>query len=252
MAYLSEDPFTGEKYDPFEDLVHIAYNVVFLSWFALSAVLMMIVQVFSTSKEQFQRILHHYITVSTMPILPVTHTGYTEPTTPTIIVANHSSLVDFLLLNYIPCPFGKVMSSNVVNRLWFLRPIVQGTPSVVVEYGNAERVIQEAAEFMRTKGSLLIFPEGDMNSTDRAVLPFRRGAFELARRTGYRIQPVVIKGSKVFARYKPNKCTMLNPTALPLEFKWLPSYTVSPDADALEEAGRLERVFEKELTEAVF
>ncbi len=249
MTFYTHDPFTLEEIHYVKDICTFFYNVFYVMWFGLLVLAMSLVELVCPDKRLYGKIVKWYTKFVNELFVPVRHTGYNgEPSEPTIVVLNHSCVVDFVLLKSIPFMCGEFISSGVFKRLWFIKRILKGYLNIVVEYGNAEKVIQDGIDYMKSEGHVIIFPEGDINTTDAPVLPFRKGAFELARRTGYKIQPVIIKNSRKFAPYKKGKMTVFNPYTLPLEFKWLDPYTVEKDSDPLEEAMKLQKLYENELS----
>lgn len=249
MTFPRINPFTLEKEDPIMGVIPYIYSILYVIWFVLLVIAMSLVQLVCPNKRLYGKIVKWYTKAVNELFVPVRHEGYKgEPKEPTIVVLNHSCVVDFLLLKSIPFMAGEFISAGVFKRLWFIKRILKGYLNIVVEYGNAEKVIQDGIDYMKSDGHVIVFPEGDINTTDAPVLQFRKGAFELARRTGYKIQPVVIKNSRKFAPYKRGEVTVFNPYTLPLEFKWLEPYTVDRESDPLEEAMKLQRVYEAELS----
>lgn len=113
-----------------------------------------------------------------------------------VIISNHLSMVDIaaafrLFLHFkwvsktenfkIPC-VGWNMSMNGYIKLH------RGS-----NRGNA-MMMRDAERVLRLHSSVYIFPEGTRSNTGK-IGRFRRGAFELAKRTGLPILPIVIEGS---------------------------------------------------------
>ena len=72
---------------------------------------------------------------------------------------------------------------------------------------EAVKSMEEAAERMAKGVSVVIFPEGTRSETG-ALLPFKRGAFMLAKKSGVPIVPVAIQGTN---RIKRKGSFLVNP-----------------------------------------
>ena len=68
---------------------------------------------------------------------------------------------------------------------------------------NAIRTINKAAEYIKTGHcNLGIYPEGMENKTEEPLLPFRAGAFKIAKKAGCPVAVMTIKNSdRVFRRF---------------------------------------------------
>src|SRR5574341_158384 len=115
-----------------------------------------------------------------------------------VIVANHLSLVDILVLYGLFRPFKWVAKAEL-----FKIPFV-GWNMVLNDYVRIWRGDRESVRRMMThcrdhlaRGSaLVIFPEGT-RSRDGRMLPFKDGAFRLAADAGCPLIPIAIAGSEV-------------------------------------------------------
>jgi 1-acyl-sn-glycerol-3-phosphate acyltransferase len=114
-----------------------------------------------------------------------------------VLVANHASLVDILLLFPLFRPF-KWVSKQEIFRVpvigWNMRlngyvPVVRGSaPSV-------RRMMELCDRLLRSGSPLMIFPEGRRTS-DGTLQPFKDGAFDLAVRHGVPVFPIAVHGSR--------------------------------------------------------
>lgn len=57
-------------------------------------------------------------------------------------------------------------------------------------------VILEAIEKIRNGISICIYPEGTRNNTDQTLLPFKKGSFKIAQRTGCALIPVTVNNTR--------------------------------------------------------
>ncbi len=109
---------------------------------------------------------------------------------PCILVANHQSLIDILLLMLLPTD-ARCWAKRWPFRVPFLGLMMRLCGHLCVE---DPRVLYKAAESLRDGVSLLVFPEGT-RSRDGKLTRFHDGAFLLSARTGVPVVPVLIRGS---------------------------------------------------------
>jgi 1-acyl-sn-glycerol-3-phosphate acyltransferase len=113
-----------------------------------------------------------------------------------VIIANHQSILDILLINCLKYRFkwiSKIENTKVPVLGWYLRM----AGYITVDRGNEESKTEmlEKSYHCLTRGiSIMIFPEGT-RSTDGGIGFFKRGAFQLAIQAGVPILPVVIDGT---------------------------------------------------------
>lgn len=115
-----------------------------------------------------------------------------------VFMGNHQSYADiFLLLSVIDKSFLFMAKEELFKipvfgfgiRAIGLIPINRG------ESRDALKSLFEAAKKIQEGYSVLLFPEGT-RSKDGDMLPFKRGAFTLAVRTGHNIAPFILEGTK--------------------------------------------------------
>lgn len=115
---------------------------------------------------------------------------------PAVIVANHLSLVDILVLFRLRSHFkwvSKAENFDVPVIGWNMRlcgyiPLRRGTASSV------HGMMRRCHEALAGGSSIIMFPEGTRSSTGR-LRSFKSGAFEIAKRKGVPIQPIVLRGT---------------------------------------------------------
>ena len=105
-----------------------------------------------------------------------------------LIVANHPSLLDVVFLISI-VPNANCIVKGKLTRNFFLRGPVKAAGYIINE--SASDVIAAAADAFDNAQSLIIFPEGTRTSPHK-MLQFKRGAANVAVRTGSDITPVLI------------------------------------------------------------
>ncbi len=119
-----------------------------------------------------------------------------RPGTPYVMVANHLSLLDILVLFRLFRHFKWV--SKIENfKVPFIGWNMRLNRYIELRRGDRESVIKMLVACERTIGegsSIMMFPEGTRSSTGE-LRPFKPGAFELAQTTGVPILPIVISGT---------------------------------------------------------
>ncbi|HET6568174.1 MAG TPA: lysophospholipid acyltransferase family protein [Rhodothermales bacterium] len=117
-----------------------------------------------------------------------------DPKQPYVFVANHQNAADILALSVaIPHPFGFVAKSELAG-MPVIGSCIRHSPSLFVDKSTPRRAVatmQEAGSRIRQGTSVLIFAEG-ARSFSPMLLPFQRGAFQLAMEAGVPLVPVTI------------------------------------------------------------
>jgi 1-acyl-sn-glycerol-3-phosphate acyltransferase len=116
--------------------------------------------------------------------------------TPYIIISNHQSMLDILILNCLRYRFkwiSKIENNKVPVLGWYMKM----AKYILVERGNKEskaEMMEKSAQCLRNGISIMMFPEGT-RSRDREIAPFKPGAFQLALMTDKSVLPVIIEGT---------------------------------------------------------
>lgn len=126
---------------------------------------------------------------------------------PCVIVSNHQSMLDILVLYHLFAPYkwvSKKENFSIPIIGWLMRlndylEIRRGEPN---SYG---RLMEKARSFLRMGVSILIFPEGTRYPGGH-LGPFKEGAFRMAIENRVDIVPVVLDGT---ARALPKKGAVL-------------------------------------------
>lgn len=116
---------------------------------------------------------------------------------PVIFLANHQGAFDIPALQAnLPVQFRWVAKKSL-----FSIPVIGWSMTlagyIAIERENpqlAYKSMEDAAERIRGGTSVLIFPEGTRSETGK-LLPFKRGAFTLAAKSGATVVPVAISGT---------------------------------------------------------
>ncbi len=124
-----------------------------------------------------------------------------DPRRPYVVVSNHESFVDILLISHLPWEM-KWLSKAELFRIpvlgWMLR--LAGDIPIQRGFGpSAAEAIARCREALSHRVSVMIFPEGTRSAT-ADLLPFKDGAFRLAIDAGVPILPLVVHGTSTALR----------------------------------------------------
>ncbi|HEX2570538.1 MAG TPA: lysophospholipid acyltransferase family protein [Polyangia bacterium] len=115
---------------------------------------------------------------------------------PYVIVSNHQSFGDILVLDTTYLPF-KWVSKLSVFRVPFIgwnAALNRYVPVVRGDKTSAERMIAACVRWIERGVSVFIFPEGT-RSKDGQIGPFKMGAFIVAHRARCQVLPLVVEGT---------------------------------------------------------
>jgi len=116
---------------------------------------------------------------------------------PYIVVANHESFVDILLISHLPFEM-KWMSKIELMKIPFLGWMMRLARDIPLVRGDAEsnaRALRLSRERLERKTSVMIFPEGSRSSTGE-LRDFKAGAFKLAIEGQHPILPMAVHGTR--------------------------------------------------------
>ena len=117
-------------------------------------------------------------------------------TRPCVIIGNHQSELDVLLLGTVFPPFCSVTAKSSLKKVPFLGQFMALSGTVFIDRADkagAIKAFESAAEEMnRHRQTVFIFPEGTRSYARGPELgAFKKGAFHLAVKAGVDIVPVV-------------------------------------------------------------
>lgn len=121
----------------------------------------------------------------------------TDPRRPYVVVSNHESFSDILLLSHLPWEM-KWLSKAEIMRIPFLGWCMHLAGDIPIWRGkvdSARDAMARSLEVLKHRVSVLIFPEGTRSIGDE-MLPFKDGAFRLAITAGVPVLPLVVTGTK--------------------------------------------------------
>ncbi|MGZ9140297.1 MAG: 1-acyl-sn-glycerol-3-phosphate acyltransferase, partial [Nitrospira sp.] len=117
---------------------------------------------------------------------------------PCVLVANHASYLDgLILMAALPEPLGFVAKRELLER-FIPRVYLRRLGTEFVERFAAHESVQDARRLevaLRAGRALVFFPEGTFTRSP-GLMPFRMGAFIVAANTGVPVVPVAICGTR--------------------------------------------------------
>ncbi len=120
-----------------------------------------------------------------------------------ILIPNHSSIFDIFILSSLPVNF-KWISKVEVGKIPFLGSSMRALGVYFIRRDRSahdKEVMARVERGARSGQSILLFPEGTRTTTGD-LLPFKKGAFRLAKSTGLPLCPVAISGTFTIAKPK--------------------------------------------------
>jgi len=120
-----------------------------------------------------------------------------DPRRPYVVVANHESFVDILLISHLPFEM-KWMSKSEFFKIpllgWDMR-MAGDIRLVRGEKGAGLKALTETRDRLDKKVSVMIFPEGTRSKSGE-LQDFKDGAFRIAIQTGLPILPLAVLGTR--------------------------------------------------------
>jgi len=119
-----------------------------------------------------------------------------DPRRPYVVVSNHESFADILLISHLPWEMKWLSKAELfkVPVLGWLMRLAGDVPVRRGEGRSAVEALQRCRSVLKNKVSVMIFPEGTRSPT-ADMLPFKDGAFRLAIDTGVPILPLAVSGT---------------------------------------------------------
>ncbi|CAL1700200.1 unnamed protein product [Somion occarium] len=117
---------------------------------------------------------------------------------PAVIVANHQSMLDILMLGRVFPKRASIMAKKELQWVPLLGQFLQFSGAIFVDRGNSAQAIRSltaAGETMKARNqSIWLFAEGTRSMRPyHDMLPFKKGAFHLAVNAQVPIVPVVVE-----------------------------------------------------------
>jgi 1-acyl-sn-glycerol-3-phosphate acyltransferase len=171
-----------------------------LLWFPVMVILALITAPFDRGRYWtgylFRRIGPAMATLNPLWQFRYTGTMPTDPRRPYVVVSNHESFADILLISHLPWEM-KWLSKAELFRIPVMGWMMWLAGDIPVKRGfgpSAVEAMQRCREMLRRRVSVMIFPEGTRSRTTE-LLPFKDGAFRLAIEAGVPILPLALSGT---------------------------------------------------------
>jgi 1-acyl-sn-glycerol-3-phosphate acyltransferase len=162
------------------------------------------------------------------------------PTESCVVVANHSSYLDGIVLYAaLPPVFGFVIKREM-SRVPLANLLLRRIGAHFVDRGQGNKGARDTRKLLKqaaSGGSLAFFPEGTFHTTP-GLMRFRAGAFLVAARAGFPVLPVAIRGSR---HALPPGSFLPNPGRIEIEVTTpipAPASTDEADTSAVRRAAR--------------
>ncbi len=120
-----------------------------------------------------------------------------NPRHPYVIVANHESFADILLISHLPFEM-KWLSKIEILKIPLIGWMMRMAGDIPLQRGfgpSALEAMERCRTSLRHRVSVVFFPEGT-RSPDGRMLPFKDGAFRLAIEAGVPILPLAVAGTR--------------------------------------------------------
>ncbi|CAH2353366.1 1-acyl-sn-glycerol-3-phosphate acyltransferase [[Candida] railenensis] len=126
---------------------------------------------------------------------------------PAVIISNHQSALDILILAKVFQPGYTVTAKKVLQYFPFLGWFMLASGTFFLDRAKGEKarkVLERAlAGLKKEKRGLFMFPEGTRSGfTTLELLPFKKGAFHLAKQAGIPVIPVVVSNTSTIFNAK--------------------------------------------------
>jgi 1-acyl-sn-glycerol-3-phosphate acyltransferase len=120
-----------------------------------------------------------------------------DPRRPYVILSNHESFVDMLLLSHLPWEM-KWLSKETVFKIPLVGWLMTMAGDVRLIRGNKESIVEamkDCSDRLGKRTSVMLFPEGT-RTRDGSLGQFKDGAFRLAIEHQVPILPMVVNGTR--------------------------------------------------------
>src|SRR5215208_107740 len=124
-----------------------------------------------------------------------------NPRRPFVVVSNHESFADILLISHLPWEM-KWLSKAELFRIPVMGWMMWLVGDIPVKRGfgpSALEAMERCRQALSRRVSVMIFPEGTRSRTAE-LLPFKDGAFRLAIEAGVPILPLALSGTSTALR----------------------------------------------------
>lgn len=126
---------------------------------------------------------------------------------PAVFISNHQSALDILILGRVFHPGFTVTAKKVLKYVPFLGWFMMASGTFFIDRAKsdkARRVLDNALENVKKeKSGIFLFPEGTRSATTNLeMLPFKKGAFHLAKQAQIDVVPIVVSNTSTIFHSK--------------------------------------------------
>jgi 1-acyl-sn-glycerol-3-phosphate acyltransferase len=180
-------------------------GVVIALWLPMVAIVRLVTAPFDPGRYA-AGYLFRKLTVVHEKLTPLWHFRVTgqvppDPRRPYVVVANHESFVDILLISHLPMEM-KWLSKVEIFKIpvvgWLMR-LAGDIPLTRGDRESGAEALRQCRERLDQRVSVMIFPEGT-RAHDGELGAFKDGAFKLAIEAGVPILPLAVHGTKTALR----------------------------------------------------
>ncbi|HPT38604.1 MAG TPA: lysophospholipid acyltransferase family protein [Candidatus Omnitrophota bacterium] len=129
--------------------------------------------------------------------LKVSGLEHIDPKKTYVIIANHQSMADIVVLYQIKCQFKWVAKASLfsVPFIGWCLSLIKHIKLTRGDFASIKEIYHQASNWLRKDMSVLFFPEGTRSSTDE-MGQFQNGAFKLAIKEKKPILPICLRGTQ--------------------------------------------------------
>jgi 1-acyl-sn-glycerol-3-phosphate acyltransferase len=183
----------------------LVFVVCVVLWFPVLAVVRLLTTPFDRGRyitgRIFRKIGPAMATLNPLWRFRYSGTMPKDPRRPFVVVSNHESFADILLISHLPWEM-KWLSKAELFRIPIMGWMMWLAGDVPVKRGFGPSALEAMArcrQALDNRVSVMIFPEGTRSKTSE-LLPFKDGAFRLAIEAGVPILPLAVSGTATALR----------------------------------------------------
>lgn len=178
-----------------------AFGVCVLVWVPMVFVVYLVTLPFDRT-HYWSGYLYRKMPVAHQKLNPLWHFHVTgdlpaNPRNPYVVVANHESFVDILLISHLPWEMKWLSKKEMFNIpiAGWLMYLAGDIKLYRGDKGSASKAMVKCRWYLAKHVSIMIFPEGTRQK-DGELGPFKDGAFRLAIESQVPILPLAVTGTK--------------------------------------------------------
>ena len=175
-------------------------GLVIITWLPLVAIVFVVTAPFDKGRYAagylFRKLTVAHQVLNPLWTFKVSGTMIDDPRRPYVVIANHESFVDILLISHLPWEM-KWLSKQHFFRFPLVGWMMRMAGDIRLVRGERDSVVQAMAackDRLEKKTSVMIFPEGT-RSRDGELKAFKDGAFRLAIENQVPILPLAVNGA---------------------------------------------------------